>query len=104
MVRYCANPVCHAEFWSLHAGILYALERRSMSTEFFWLCSRCAGQMTLGFDRLGNISIRADGGRGKNAAMSGSRSPPSSSSDQYEESAPDPSALNTLHVPVLPPI
>ena len=59
MVQHCANPVCHAEFCSFNTGVLYALERRSVPTEFFWLCSVCAEQMTLEFDSLGEISVRA---------------------------------------------
>lgn len=56
MVHYCANPVCHAEFWILSSGDLYALERRLISTEFFWLCPACARPMTLGFDSAGAVS------------------------------------------------
>lgn len=59
MVQNCANPICHAEFSSLNSGDLYALERHSMPTEFFWLCPVCAGQMTLAFDALGEISVCA---------------------------------------------
>ena len=33
---------CREEFKLLNGGDLYALERRSSNTEFFWLCSACA--------------------------------------------------------------
>jgi len=73
MLAKCANPACNAPFLYLREGKLYQMEvgadaplgtpapnhqpgptgdRRPMRRlEFFWLCGRCARQMTLAFDR-----------------------------------------------------
>jgi hypothetical protein len=40
---------------------LYALERRSRDTEFFFLCSNCAGRYDLYLDPAGGVSIRPRG-------------------------------------------
>ena len=58
MVSYCVNPACHTEFRSLNTGALYAVERRSVSTEFFWLCSACVPVVALSLDPMGCISVR----------------------------------------------
>ncbi|HJT01995.1 MAG TPA: hypothetical protein VJ756_23075 [Terriglobales bacterium] len=72
MLAKCANPACSAPFLYLREGKLYQIEMQTeMSSaageqkggvakddrkparrlEFFWLCGRCARQMTLSFDR-----------------------------------------------------
>jgi len=47
MVSCCVNPACRTEFRSLNTGVLYAVERRSVDTEFFWLCSACVPVVTM---------------------------------------------------------
>ncbi len=73
MLAKCANPACTAPFLYLREGKLYQMETQAESPsgtgeqeqsppskderkparrrEFFWLCGRCARQMTLSFDR-----------------------------------------------------
>ena len=58
MVSCCVNPACRTEFKLLNTGYLYALERRSANTEFFWLCSGCALVVALGLDAMGGVSVR----------------------------------------------
>jgi hypothetical protein len=58
MVNRCVNPACREELKLLNAGNLYAHESRSSSTEFFWLCARCAGSFDLYLDPAGGISVR----------------------------------------------
>jgi hypothetical protein len=57
MVNRCVNPACHEEFKLLNAGDLYAHERRSTGTEFFWLCATCAASFDLYLDPAGSVSI-----------------------------------------------
>jgi hypothetical protein len=65
MVDCCANPGCHADFRLFNSGDLYALERRSTNTEFFWLCSECAPQFDLLLDIAGRLTFRSRGERGQ---------------------------------------
>jgi len=58
MVNCCVNPACHEEFKLLNAGDLYAHERRSTGTEFFWLCARCAASLDLYLDPAGSVAVR----------------------------------------------
>ena len=58
MVSCCVNPACRAEFKLLNTGDLYALERRSADTEFFWLCFACALVVAPGLDAMGGVSVR----------------------------------------------
>lgn len=58
MVNRCINPACREEFKLLNAGDLYAHERRSSGTEFFWLCSTCAAKFDLYLDYAGCVSVR----------------------------------------------
>ena len=73
MLAKCANPACTAPFLYLREGKLYQIETQAemppragehiqgaaakeerkpaRRLEFFWLCGRCARQMTLTFDR-----------------------------------------------------
>jgi hypothetical protein len=61
MVNHCTNPDCRVEFDVLSSGDLYAYERRSVDTEFFWLCSECAARHDLYLGAAGCISLRARG-------------------------------------------
>lgn len=58
MISCCVNPACRTEFKLLNMGYLYALEKRSADTEFFWLCSACALVVALGLDAMGGVSVR----------------------------------------------
>lgn len=58
MLKRCVNPACHEEFKLLNGGDLYALERRSTDTEFFWLCSTCACMYELYLDATGYVTVR----------------------------------------------
>jgi len=57
MVNRCANPVCQAEFSLWNSGDIYAMERRSADTEFFWLCARCTDTMRPTLDSSGNLCV-----------------------------------------------
>ena len=57
MVIRCVKPACRNELRFLNAGNLYALERRSADTEFFWLCSACVPLVVLSLDPRGCISV-----------------------------------------------
>ncbi len=76
VVSKCANPECAAPFRYFHLGKLYRLEieagvdrRRSLGNneetekhlrriEFYWLCEKCAGKMTLAFEKGAGVSVR----------------------------------------------
>jgi hypothetical protein len=58
MVKRCINSTCHEEFKLLNGGDLYALERRSANTEFFWLCPACACDYELYLDPMGCVSTQ----------------------------------------------
>jgi hypothetical protein len=64
MLSKCANPGCSARFLYLNRGKLFRITRESANAhrenlldnqqltqrlEYFWLCSKCAGEMTLAF-------------------------------------------------------
>jgi len=59
MINCCANPACQAECRSLGSGDLYALERRSANTEFFWICSSCATIYGLCLGETGKMSLQS---------------------------------------------
>lgn len=59
MVSSCMNPACSQEFRFLNAGALYAFEKQSADTEFFWLCSACAQVVVLDLDSTGHVSVRS---------------------------------------------
>jgi len=69
MVDCCANPGCNEDFRLFNSGDLYALERRSANTEFFWLCSECAPQFDLLLSATGHLSFRprSDGRQARSA-------------------------------------
>lgn len=56
MVNCCANPSCKKEFRFLNGGDLYALERESENTQFFWICSRCSRSLVLELGSDGSVS------------------------------------------------
>jgi hypothetical protein len=58
MVSSCSNPACHREVKHLNTGKLYAFERRSVPTEFFWLCPDCVSLVALYLDPMGRVSVR----------------------------------------------
>jgi hypothetical protein len=58
MVDCCANPSCRKEFRFLNGGDLYALERESANTQFFWICSRCSRSLVLELGSDGSVSAR----------------------------------------------
>ena len=58
MVTSCVNPACRTEFRFLNPGDLYALERRSTDTEFFWLYSAYVPRVALSLDPMGCVSVR----------------------------------------------
>jgi hypothetical protein len=59
MLSKCVNPSCQATFRYLHEGKLFKLEGsdprfktlgiKPVNSEYFWLCSDCAVQMTVVF-------------------------------------------------------
>jgi hypothetical protein len=64
MLSKCANPGCSARFLYLNRGKLFRIPRQTADAcgeklpdskktaqhlEYFWLCSDCAGEMTLAF-------------------------------------------------------
>jgi hypothetical protein len=59
MVSRCVNPQCRAEFRLLNEGSLFALERRSADTEFFWLCPSCIPHLCVSLDPMGHVSVQA---------------------------------------------
>jgi len=59
MVKRCVNSTCHEEFKLLNGGDLYALERRSANTEFFWLCPACSCEYELYLDPTGMVTVQA---------------------------------------------
>jgi hypothetical protein len=63
MIDRCAKPGCGADFRLFNSGDVYALERRSESTEFFWLCSECAPQFDLLLNADGRPSFHPRGER-----------------------------------------
>src|SRR5579859_5889831 len=69
MVSSCSNPACHREVKLLNMGKLYAFERRSVPTEFFWLCPDCVPLVALSLDPMGCVSVRP-------RSDPGSRQPP----------------------------
>jgi hypothetical protein len=61
MVNCCANPACCVEFKLLNGGSLYALERRTVDTEFFWLCPACSSTFDLRLDAKGRTVVMSQG-------------------------------------------
>jgi hypothetical protein len=73
MVSKCANPGCSTPFLYLHEGKLFRFEtgvgnglafgadpseRLPMRRiEFFWLCDRCAGRMTVAFEQGSGVKV-----------------------------------------------
>jgi hypothetical protein len=57
MVSRCCNPGCQREFQFLNTGDLYAFERRSVDTEFFWLCSACVPLVSPFLNQTGSVAV-----------------------------------------------
>jgi len=71
MLSKCANPSCSASFRYFHEGKLFRIEthatvgmngnaksaKPAAHVEFFWLCERCAPQMTLTQDLRGHVTV-----------------------------------------------
>ncbi len=62
MVAKCSNPSCSTSFHYLKEGSLFLLESepaarspRFNSVEYFWLCERCSGAMTLRLGEEGTV-------------------------------------------------
>jgi hypothetical protein len=73
MLSKCANPSCLASFRYFHDGKLFRVETAVSGegesnvmpagkilrrTEFFWLCDRCASEMTVDYDAKGSVQVR----------------------------------------------
>jgi hypothetical protein len=58
MINCCVNPDCGIELKDFNSGNLYALERRSADTEFFWLCLACASMVTVHLDPQGSVTVK----------------------------------------------
>ena len=76
MLSKCANPSCSASFRYFHQGKLFRMEMETLGdqpadseevtssgrivrrTEFFWLCDRCASEMTLESATRGRVFVR----------------------------------------------
>jgi hypothetical protein len=58
MVNRCASPSCQEEFKCFTAGELYALDRRSADTEFFWLCPVCASHFVVFLEPAGRVGVK----------------------------------------------
>ena len=59
MIKRCINPGCQEEFTCFTAGELYALDRRSADTEFFWLCPVCALHFVVCLEPAGCVLVKA---------------------------------------------
>jgi hypothetical protein len=58
MINGCVNPDCGIELKVFNSGNLYALERRSADTEFFWLCPACTAVVALRLDPQGSLAVK----------------------------------------------
>ena len=72
MLSKCANPGCTAAFLYLHQGKLFRLDMSSEllagsslpqktksapRIEFFWLCTRCAAELTIDYDQRTGVGV-----------------------------------------------
>ncbi len=58
MINRCVNPECGIELKVFNSGNLYALDRRSADTEFFWLCPTCTLVTVLQLDPDGSVVVK----------------------------------------------
>jgi hypothetical protein len=58
MVNRCVSPGCQEQFKCFTAGELYALDRRSADTEFFWLCPVCASHFVVFLEPAGRVGVK----------------------------------------------
>src|ERR1051326_2121704 len=68
MVRTCANPACSEPFTYFRSGKIYLVDRRTpagpeparehlLADEYFWLCGKCAGKMTITLSTDGSVTV-----------------------------------------------
>ncbi len=72
MLSKCANPGCTATFLYLRQGKLFRLNvgddisvssslppktKTATHIEFFWLCSQCATELTIDYDRGTGVAV-----------------------------------------------
>jgi hypothetical protein len=71
MVTKCANPSCENSFRYFRGGSLFLVEPQFLSPardaqfhedalrrEYFWLCEKCAPEMTVARDQNGHPHVR----------------------------------------------
>jgi hypothetical protein len=75
MISKCANPACSAHFLYLHQGRVFRVMRVSDNSdgpemgldptlkkrqhvEFFWLCDRCKGTLTIRYNKDGAVTVQ----------------------------------------------
>lgn len=71
MLSKCANPECSTRFLYMRGGKLFrwdqlqgvkdsglAIRKESHGVEFFWLCDRCAPQMTVVYRKGVGITMK----------------------------------------------
>ena len=79
MLSKCANPVCTTPFQYLRDGKLFQMEtgagpqlvgdkKPQAKVEYFWLCARCAADMTLNYQRGKGVNTVPLHAAGKAAA------------------------------------
>lgn len=85
MLSKCANPSCSTPLVYLREGKIFMMEQEpqpglrpegpvlvkpSARIEHFWLCGRCAAEMTLIYDRESGIKVLPKGPKARIAAAS----------------------------------
>jgi hypothetical protein len=66
MVGKCANPSCGTSFRYFRGGKLFVFEPHNRNSteslpnvEHFWLCERCAPEMTIALDEQGHATLES---------------------------------------------
>lgn len=75
MISKCANPACSAHFLYLHEGKLFrvlrgtdealgpqmgvdpTMRKRAQRVEFFWLCEKCSGKLTIRYKKGSGVIV-----------------------------------------------
>lgn len=72
MLSKCANPGCTATFLYLHEGKLFRLDvsseisvssslpqttKPAQRVEFFWLCTQCAAELTINYEKERGVVV-----------------------------------------------
>jgi hypothetical protein len=58
VVSHCANPECGNEFLYLRDGELFVIKPvPQSSTQYYWLCSSCAGHLRVVHDPRTGVAI-----------------------------------------------